>query len=94
MFRFDVFQHSTETLALGDRGVRHALILDEDGVGDRDTLPTHIESTVRKGICVALLAWQAVRVLILSQEDPFMLIGEGKLRTNKSFVAETEHIPG
>lgn len=57
-----------------------------------DALPADLKSTVRESKRLNIFARQPARDLILGQDDPLSLIGEGKLRTNKAFVLEGKHI--
>lgn len=62
LFLFDELKDGTKTLVLGDRVVSDPLVLVEDGVGERDTLPAELKPSVGILIAVDILARQASRV--------------------------------
>ena len=46
LFRFDVLQHCAQVLVLGDCRMGDALVLVEDGIGERDTLDSNFKCNV------------------------------------------------
>ena len=68
LFLFDELEDGTKTLVLGDGSVCDALVLVENGVWERDTLPAELQSPFWILITVDLLAGQAARDLVLCND--------------------------
>ena len=65
----------------------YPLILVEGPIGQGQSFPTHIETTVREGIGIDVFAGEATREIGFVQDDPFALVGESQLLADVALLS-------
>ncbi len=85
-------------LVLGDGGMGHALILVEDGVGQRDTFPAEFQSAVREHIALVTIAENVAQPIGFDIQRPMQVVrtaGQlGKLRVVARHEAGKKGVSG
>jgi hypothetical protein len=92
LLSLDPGQHFAEPLVLGDRRVRDALLLVEDGVGQGTRSPSNVQPTFGELVDIDVFADQPARKLVLLKHDLPAFVGERQLLADITLLPLAPHV--